>query len=90
MTSRLRAHYEAARSSEGLGLHALEPRKSFTKPIVLKEAWSWGERCPSCKCTPDEPCTVVLEDGCGEGSCVPAGAFDLPTCSACFQEEARP
>jgi hypothetical protein len=44
-------------------------RPNFTKPLVLKDVWSWGGmtavRCPTCGCTPDAPCTIVLESECG-------------------------
>lgn len=45
--------------------------------------WPGAHACPACGCVAGRPCTVVLPDGCGEGSCVPAGVYGLHTCSAC-------
>jgi hypothetical protein len=47
-----------------------------------------GHRCPRCGCSPGEPCTVALANGCGDGCCVPAGVLGLERCSACQAEEA--
>ena len=53
---------------------------------IPRRHWPEGARaCPACRCTPDAPCTVVLDDRCGEASCAPAGLYDLPTCSACSE-----
>jgi hypothetical protein len=46
----------------------------------------WGpeaHRCSACGCKPGLPCTIVLPNGCGEASCVPAGVFH-EFCSACW------
>jgi hypothetical protein len=71
-----------------------EPRPSFIRQLVVKDVWSWGGmtavRCPTCGCTPDGPCTIVLTSECGEGSCVPAGAYGLETCSSCHAREGGP
>ena len=57
-------------------------------PVLLHQ-WTWGpyvvHECPSCRCTPDRPCTIALEDDCGEAACVPPGAYGLPACSKCYQ-----
>ena len=57
-------------------------------PVLLK-CWTWGPyvvtECPECRCTPDRPCTIALEDDCGEAACVPPGAYGLPACSKCYQ-----
>jgi hypothetical protein len=55
--------------------------------LAVKDAWTWGQfiarRCPSCSCTPEEPCTVTLEGGKGQAACAPAGAYGFPTCTGC-------
>lgn len=38
--------------------------------------------CPSCRCLPARPCTFAMRPD-AVGECVPAGVFDLPTCSRC-------
>ena len=43
-----------------------------------------GERCPTCGCSPESPCTVVLTGARGTGSCVPAGVHGFSACSACL------
>jgi hypothetical protein len=79
-----RSEHEASLS---LGALTAAPRRSFIKPVVLKETWTWhgleARRCPRCSCTPDAPCTVVLSEGAGLGTCVPSGAYDLEACSRC-------
>jgi hypothetical protein len=55
-------------------------------PVLLCQ-WTWGpyvaHECPSCRCTPDAPCALILPDECGEAACVPAGAYGSKECSAC-------
>ena len=86
-----------ARTREAYGspqLHfgvALEGRMQTTIPgagsPVLLKAWTWGpyvaRECPSCRCTPEHPCTITLAEECGEAACVPAGAYGSKECSAC-------
>jgi hypothetical protein len=55
---------------------------------VPTSPWPDGRACRGCFCSPDEPCTVELPDGCGEANCVPAGAFGFERCSACQTREA--
>ena len=68
------------------GTHLAFPGSST--PVLLK-CWTWGRwvvtECPECRCTPDRPCTIALEDDCGEAACVPPGAYGLPACSKCYQ-----
>jgi hypothetical protein len=55
-------------------------------PVLLRQ-WTWGphvvRECPSCRCTPDAPCTITLAEERGEAACVPAGAYGSKECSAC-------
>jgi hypothetical protein len=46
-------------------------------------------QCPGCGCTLKRPCVTALPDGCGEGSCVPAGMFGFQKCSTCLFEGGR-
>ena len=45
--------------------------------------------CPRCGCTPAAPCAMRWGDN--AGTCVPAGVYELATCSACMptKEEAH-
>lgn len=56
--------------------------------LALRNKWTWGPfiaaKCPRCGCTPERPCTIVLEDGCGEAACAPAGAYGWKVCSRCL------
>ena len=55
-------------------------------PVLLR-AWTWGpyvaRECPRCRCTPDKPCRITLNEECGEAACVPSGAYGREACSAC-------
>jgi hypothetical protein len=42
-----------------------------------------GGRCPDCGCEPSRPCTILLTDGRGKGSCTPAGVYGFKRCSGC-------
>lgn len=54
--------------------------------VVPGPGWPAGARaCPGCFCSPDAPCEVVLDDGCGTAVCCPAGLFDLKKCSVCME-----
>lgn len=59
-------------------------------PDHLPQPTTWPEAryCPGCGCTPAAPCWLELENGCGEGHCVPAGAFGFKRCSSCALNEA--
>ncbi len=51
---------------------------------VPRRTWpADAKACPRCRCTPDAPCVVALEDGCGAASCAPAGIYRFRVCSAC-------
>jgi hypothetical protein len=70
---------------------ALMERQQRTIPgagaPVLLRTWTWGRwvvtECPHCRCSPDKPCRIELEDDRGEAACVPAGAYGIPRCSSC-------
>jgi len=70
---------------EGANMHTRNTLTWDAVPAQLPQyTWLPGARpCPRCRCTPDAPCTVLLDDGGGEGTCVPAGVFNIPTCSNC-------
>lgn len=58
-------------------------------PAEVPDAqWPDGRRCGGCGCAPDKPCLIELPDGCGEGSCVPAGMFGFKRCTGCPMREA--
>jgi hypothetical protein len=75
------------RSEEAENLFGDTSPSKHLRPIELCEVWTWqgleAKRCSRCGCTPDAPCTVALEEGCGEGACVPAGVYDATLCSRC-------
>jgi hypothetical protein len=89
MTARAHEAYASPQLAFGV---TLEERKQLvlpgTRAPVLLQCWTWGphvaSECPRCRCTPDAPCTVVLEGECGEAACVPAGAYGHETCSRCL------
>ena len=56
---------------------------------AIATRWAGSKACPRCGCTPARPCVVVHPDGKGEGTCVPAGIFDQPTCSECVGKKIR-
>lgn len=54
---------------------------------------SWGQDarpCPRCGCRPDRSCEIMLADDAGSATCVPAGVFDAPECSACASDHVYP
>jgi hypothetical protein len=56
---------------------------------IPRSAWApHGRRCPACSCVPGKPCTIDLPNGCGAGTCVPAGVFGFDRCTACQIREA--
>jgi hypothetical protein len=58
-------------------------------PAAVPESpWPDGRACRGCSCSPDEPCTIELADGCGQAHCVPAGVFGFKRCTACQMREA--
>lgn len=77
----------AARCADALRAHE-GPPEAFDYRKVPDEAagprWPEGALpCPRCFCNPSAPCPVVLPDGCGTGTCSPAGVFDAKACSVC-------
>lgn len=66
-------------------LHLPKGRKFATwkdVPAELPEP-KVGKRCPACGCSPEKPCAMVLPNGCGTATCVPAGVCGFTRCSAC-------
>ena len=88
--TRMRDAYEAPQLSFGVEL--LQPKRVILpakRKTVLLKRWTWGRwvvtACPSCGCTPDKPCRIILDEECGEAACVPSGAYGSIGCSACAE-----